>query len=66
MKIHVPFTPEQVAALNVWQQRGDAHPFTCGRDSTHRVLLATTDGWTCEDCDYRQDWAHDFMTETEK
>jgi len=64
-KIYAPFTPEQVAALNRWQQRGDFHPFTC----PHRVdgeainLVAEPGGWRCPACDYRQDWAHDFMAE---
>lgn len=25
------------------------------------ALVATTDGWKCETCDYTQDWAHPFM-----
>jgi hypothetical protein len=25
------------------------------------MLMATSDGWVCPFCDYRQDWAHDFM-----
>lgn len=60
-QIRAPFTPEQVRALNHWQHARHVHPFTCGNDSGHRVLLATEQGWACEDCDYRQDWAHGFM-----
>jgi hypothetical protein len=56
-----PFTPEQVAALNRFQTNGNFHPFTCGNDSRHRVLVATESGWMCLDCDYRQEWAHSFM-----
>lgn len=62
-RIHAPWTPEQVAALNSWQRTGYLHPFTCGKNSEHRVLVATPDGWMCEDCDYRQDWAHAFMAD---
>lgn len=62
MKLKAKWTPDQVRALNAFQHRGMFHPFTCGNDSRHRVLLATEDGWVCEDCDYTQDWAHDFMT----
>lgn len=62
-RITTPFTDAQVAALNAWQQRGDVHPFTCGNDSTHPVLRATREGWVCDACDYRQAWAHDFMTD---
>lgn len=60
-KIEPPWTVEQVKRLNAFQHDGQFHPFTCGNDSTHRVLVATSDGWTCEDCEYRQIWAHDFM-----
>lgn len=59
-----PWTDAQVAALNAWQHRRDVHPFTCGNDSTHRVLVARPDGWVCDDCDYRQGWAHPFMADT--
>lgn len=48
-KIEPPWTVEQVKRLNAFQH------------DTHRVLVATSDGWTCEDCEYRQIWAHDFM-----
>jgi hypothetical protein len=45
------------------------HPFTCGSgnriDAAHLdregVLFATPNGWICPYCDYRQNWAHDFM-----
>jgi hypothetical protein len=64
--IKAPFTREQVNALNSWQQR--FHPFTCGgnrKDEKHLdgqgILVATPDGWVCPYCDYKQDWAHDFM-----
>ncbi len=63
-KLEAPFTAEQVVALNRWQQRGDIHPFTCGNDSRHAVLVATEEGWHCPDCDYRQRWAHNFMAGT--
>jgi ribosomal protein S27AE len=63
-KTRAPWTPEQVAALNDFQQRGEFHPFTCPTrydNGTHVVLVAHEDGWHCPACDYRQDWAHDFM-----
>jgi hypothetical protein len=25
------------------------------------VLVATPRGWICRDCEYTQNWAHDFM-----
>lgn len=66
-----PFTKEQVDALNRWQQDGSHHPFTCGSgrrtDEKHLdgqgILVATPTGWGCPFCDYRQDWAHEFMME---
>jgi hypothetical protein len=56
--IQAPWTNEQVAALNRWQQSNWVHPFTCrcGKD-----LVATREGWRCGSCDYTQDWAHDSM-----
>lgn len=48
------------------------HPFTCGNrgDGNHvanavdlGALVPTVRGWICPFCDYRQDWAHDFMCE---
>ena len=54
-----PFTPQQVEALNKYQNCGIWHPFTCG--NCRNVLTATEKGWICSQCDYTQDWAHDFM-----
>jgi len=61
------FTPEEVLSLNEYQNSGVMHPFTCG--GGHRtehpdgegLLVATTQGWICPYCEYRQDWAHDWM-----
>lgn len=61
MTIFPPWTDEQVAALNAFQHDGRFHPFTCGNNSNHPVLVATPTGWICSACDYRQKWAHDFM-----
>jgi len=30
---------------------------------TQTNLIATENGWICPVCDYKQDWAHNFMTE---
>lgn len=73
--VKAPFTPEQVAAMNRYQQAGDMHPFTCGNnrsDAAHQAyqerhggdlgqLVATVTGWMCPVCGYTQDWAHGFM-----
>lgn len=67
-RIRAPWTPEQVEALNAFQQRGPMHPFTCGHEHPahpNAVLKATTDGWRCyvTGCDYEQDWAHAVMAD---
>lgn len=64
------WTLEQVDCLNAYQRHGRFHPFTCpnrgedGHQMRHGdlgTLIATENGWVCPDCDYTQDWAHDFM-----
>lgn len=30
---------------------------------TNTNLIATEDGWICPACDYKQNWAHDFMAD---
>jgi hypothetical protein len=59
-KIKAPWTEDQVQALNRWQKFGYVHEFTCPNDGG--ALHATLTGWVCTQCDYVQDWAHDFMT----
>jgi len=68
--VQAPWTEEQVAALERWQASGVVHPFTCvnrgdGKHSNEGgdlgILTPTPTGWICRSCDYRQDWAHDFM-----
>lgn len=62
-----PWTPEQIASLNDFQDSGCFHPYTCfdGHD-----LVATESGWTCPACEaegkkYHQDWCMDFMANGE-
>lgn len=52
-----PWTRDQVAILNNYQNDGRTHSYTCGHDGRHQ-LVATEDGWRCPFDDYRQDWAH--------
>lgn len=66
--LRAPWTAEQVEALNRYQTEGWMHPFTCGNPARTNDnhphggnLVATQSGWICEDCDYTQDWAHEFM-----
>lgn len=68
--ISIPFTEEQVAALNGFQRAGVMHPFTCGYRDDHYaadpgILVATTTGWECpyKHCEYFQLWAHAFMAD---
>lgn len=70
------YTTAQVAALDQYQfgretVRRRMAPFTCPnyRDGRHfgtgdavGVLVPTTRGWICQCCDYREDWAHEFMS----
>ncbi len=62
-----PWTPDQVASLNAYQQSGVMHPFTCGDTECRRVcsepLAARGDGWYCMRCGYTQDWAHAWMAD---
>lgn len=71
-KITAPFTPEQVANLNNYQQSNVGHPFTCGNpdktnedhpDGNRGALVATIKGWICPFCLYTQDWAHAGMAD---
>lgn len=61
------FTPQEVHSLNEYQNHGVMHPFTCGggqrteHPDGEGILMATTQGWVCPYCDYRQDWAHESM-----
>lgn len=61
--IKSPWTPEQVAALQAYQDAGYMHPFTCPTENHSSIgnLVPTARGWVCQFCDYTQDWAHDFM-----
>jgi hypothetical protein len=63
-----PWTEEEVQKLNEFQKDGRFHPFTCGGDRKDRyhldgegILVATTQGWMCPFCDYKQNWCHQVM-----
>lgn len=65
-----PWTAEEVKSLNDYQVARVFHPFTCGRcrdryDSYQHdyLLTATEEGWVCQTCGYRQDWAWPFMAD---
>ncbi len=65
--VKVPWTSEQVTALNLYQKSGLMHPYTCDgnrKDKKHLdgegVLAATESGWICPYCSYTQDWASEF------
>jgi hypothetical protein len=73
--LRAPWTPEQVAILNRWQECGDVHPYTCGsgyrtNKSIHPdgegKLVATESGWICPNCDYTQGWAHLMTAQNSK
>ena len=72
-----PWTEDQVARLNEYQQCDWVHEFTCPNrgDDQHEeafvvfaegikkggALEARRDGFHCSVCGYHQTWAHDFM-----
>jgi hypothetical protein len=65
-----PWTADEVASLNAYQQAGAYHPFTCGDDACRAAdplkqapLTASPDGWRCPRCEYTQNWAHTWMTD---
>lgn len=76
--ITAPFTPEQVKALNEYQQLSFVPAFsccgtttngeTCKRNETNNfgTLIATEQGWVCPCGKYTQNWAHAIMAEPEK
>jgi hypothetical protein len=66
--INAPFTGEQVQSMNGFQTRSLMHPMTCRVDDCRSVngsgpMTATTLGWMCRSCDYRQDWTFIFTTD---
>jgi hypothetical protein len=72
MFVKAPFTDQQVARMNAYQEMGIYHPYTCPRrdPETHKVyygdlgtLFATRMGWICRDCPYVQETVHDYILE---
>jgi hypothetical protein len=61
VKIESPFTDAQCISFNEFQDSGVFHPFTCGYNSQHQLLKADNEYVYCLDCEYTQDWAHDWM-----
>jgi hypothetical protein len=64
--LKAPWNKDQVKSLNAFQNYSIFHPFTCPNwaDREHPkigILTAVRDGWFCRQCDYTQDWAHDWM-----
>jgi hypothetical protein len=66
-----PWSEDQVASLNAYQESGHFHPFTCGQrddDGEAHLLRATREGWYCPKCaaqgkDYSQAWCHGWMAD---
>jgi hypothetical protein len=62
MKITAPWSPEQVAALQAWQDAGYVHELTCRHNGLpagrkHHALVAQRDGLWCPTCGHIQTWA---------
>jgi hypothetical protein len=70
--VNAPFTVDQVASLNAYQESEYVHPYTCGSpdcpsqnwavlDQDHLPMAADADGLHCIEgmgCTYLQTWAH--------
>lgn len=57
MQVFAPWTDEQVAAIQRWQDNKWVHPLTCKHHSGE-PLKVTREGLRCDHkgCDYTQDW----------
>ena len=72
--IKAPFTKEQVTNINIFQNNGRFHPFTCDcseiDSDEHKgqrgVLVATVEGLVCPYGKYKQNWVDSFMTEPDE
>lgn len=63
---NAPWTDEEVASLNAYQESGVMHPFTGTRkpDGGETVLIATKEGWVeSEGGPIVQTWAHGWMAD---
>lgn len=63
---HAPWTEDQIASLNGYQECGMVHPFTGerGPNGEETILIATRDGWVeKEGGPVVQTWAHPFMAD---
>lgn len=56
MIVKAPWTEEQVKCLHKRQKDVTKHPYTCGKSSSHGLLIPSQNGWSCPDCDYKQNW----------
>ena len=69
--IKAPFNDEQVKNINLFQNAGRFHPFTCDcseidgdeHKGQRAVLVATKDGLVCPHGNYKQNYVYSFMTE---
>ena len=57
-QVQTPWSPEQVASLELRQGAGLFHEYTCATHSS-QPLRPTREGWVCEapGCSYTQNWA---------
>lgn len=71
------FTPEEIKALEKFQNDRSVHPFTCcgpsdilecerNKGISEGILTPTENGWICPCGKYTQNWAHSFMKEKEE
>lgn len=59
-----PFTDDEVESLAAYQEEcGILHPFTCGECNNRDGLKIKAEGFYCPDCNYKQTWCHEWMTD---
>ena len=66
--VPAPWTLEQVASINGYQQSGAFHEFTCPFSDDHaagRVLVAVENALGCPSCAYVQFWVWNWMADWE-
>ena len=62
-ELRSPYTDDQVASINSFQDVGRFHPFTCGTAACGTRLLAVNAGLLCPKCNYTQQWVWAWMAD---
>lgn len=69
MIIKAPLTKGQMNSINAFQKYSIFHQYTCENwaDANHKsgILIALIGGLFCRECEYTQDWVHDWTANWE-